>query len=363
MKRRGMRRRLPGLVIGAVLLMGLGAVGYLLLVYPRRAPAGEGEHLVVTLPERAGADEVAALLQDAGVIDDPWLFAVYMRVRGVHRRLRSGDVLLSDRLPPHEVARRISRGHRGLPVRVTIPEGLNRFEIAARLRDAGVCSNRAFRIATRRPIEGETEGTHEGYLFPDTYDFLQDSDAAEIARRMVANYRRRTDPIYDAHRDALDQLRRELGFGRRDVLTLASVVEEEAAAASERATIAGVFLNRLRSDSFRPRHRLQADPTVSYGCLAVRGADAPPSCESFDGRITRAMLQDPRNPYNTYRHGGLPPGPITNPGLASIVAVLEAEQHEYFYFVARGGGRHQFSAELEAHNDAVDRFILRDAPD
>lgn len=353
-----MRKRLPRMVLGAALLVGLGLVGFLLLVYPRRAPAGEGEHIVVTMPEGASASQVATLLSNAGIIEDPWLFAIYMRVRGVHRHLRTGEVLLSDRLPPHEVARRISRGHRGLPVRVTIPEGLNRFEIAQRLRDAGVCSNRAFRIATRRPIEGESEGTHEGYLFPDTYDFLQDSDAAEIASRMVANYRRRTDELFDSHQPALDRLRRELGFGRRDVLTLASVIEEEAAAASERATIAGVFLNRLRSDTFRPLHRLQADPTVSYGCLAVRGDDAPPSCEGFDGRITRAMLRDSANPYNTYRHGGLPPGPITNPGVASIRAVLEAETHDYFYFVARGGGRHQFSAELGAHNEAVDQYIL-----
>lgn len=355
-----MKRRLPGFLLGVALALGLGVVGFLLLVYPRQAPAGEGEHLVVTLREGMSADELARLLHDEGVIEEPWLFAVYLRVRGVHRHLRTGEVLLTDALPPHEVARRVSRGHRGLPVRVTIPEGLNRFEIATRLRDAGVCSNRGFRIATSRPIEGETEGTHEGYLFPDTYDFLQDSDAAEIAARMVDNYRRRTDPLFEANRGSLDRLRRELGFGRRHVLTLASIVEEEAAAASERATIAGVFLNRLRSDDFRPLHRLQADPTVSYGCLAVRGEDAPPSCEGFEGRITRAMLQDSRNPYNTYRHGGLPPGPITNPGLASIRAVLEAEDHEYFYFVARGGGRHQFSAELDAHNEAVDRFILNE---
>ncbi len=355
-----MKRRLPGVLIGTVMLIGLGLVGFLLLVYPRQAPQGRGEHIVVVLDEGANADQVAQTLHDAGVIDDPWLFAVYIRVRGVHQRLREGEILLSDRLPPHEVARRISRGHRGMEVRVTIPEGLNRFEIAQRLRDAGVCSHRGFRIATSRPIEGETEGTHEGYLFPDTYDFHQDSDAAAVAARMVENYRRRTDPLFDTHQSALDRLRRELGFSKRDVLTLASVIEEEAAVSSERATIAGVFLNRLRSDTFRPLHRLQADPTVSYGCLAVRGEDAPSSCEGFEGRITRAMLQDSSNPYNTYRHGGLPPGPITNPGVASVRAVLEAEQHDYFYFVARGGGRHQFSAELGAHNDAVDRFILNE---
>ena len=122
---------------------------------------------------------------------------------------------------------------------------------------------------------------------------------------------------------------------------------------SERARIAGVFWNRLTSKRFLPRRRLQADPTVQYGCIAV--PEAAPSCEGYEGRITRAMLDDPENPYNTYRHSGLPPGPISNPGKASLAAVIDPEKHDYFYFVASGSGRHHFSKTLRQHNIAVRR--------
>jgi UPF0755 protein len=161
------------------------------------------------------------------------------------------------------------------------------------------------------------------------------------------------DPLFDEHAERLAWLEEELSWGRPEVLTLASIVEKEAAVADERPTIARVFINRMRSPEFRPK-RLQADPTVSYGCRTAR--DAAPSCEGFDGIITRAMLADRENVYNTYRHEGLPPGPICNPGVDSIRAVLTAEEHDYLYFVARGGGRHTFSATLEEHNDAVARY-------
>jgi UPF0755 protein len=121
--------------------------------------------------------------------------------------------------------------------------------------------------------------------------------------------------------------------------------------AEERPTIAGVFMNRLTSPDFRP-HRLQADPTVAYGCLVAR--DRIPSCAGFDGkRITPAMVRDPDNPYSTYRIEGLPPGPISNPGLSALEAALAPAQHEYFYFVTHGGGRHHFTRTLEEHNQRV----------
>ncbi len=358
MGRRGRALKRRGLLLGlaAVIAAAVAAVGWLLLVYPRTPAPGERRHVVVEVADPPEVDVVAEDLEAAGVVDDARLFATYLRVRGAARRLRTGSILLATGLTPQQVARRLVAGERGEPVRVTIPEGLNRFEIGARLMEAGVCTRRAFLRASALPapgVEGATSA--EGYLFPDTYEFRQNSDPAEVVRRMVDNHRRRTAPLFERHAEGLRALRESLGFGRREVIVLASVVEEEAAVADERPVIAGVFLNRLRSDTFRPRHRLQADPTVAYGCLAARSV--APSCASFDGRLTRAMLDDPANPYNTYRHGGLPPGPITNPGLAAIEAVLDPAEHDFLYFVARGGGRHHFSAALDAHNRAVDRFI------
>ncbi len=167
-------------------------------------------------------------------------------------------------------------------------------------------------------------------------------------------FEQRMEAVREQHAARLTELGETLGWTFQEVLTLASVVEKEAAAAVERRTIAGVFLNRLQSETFRPLQRLQADPTVSYGCIAE--PDATPSCANFRGTITRAMLSDSGNRYNTYRHPGLPPTPICNPGLPSIEAVLDPEPHDYLYFVARGHGRHSFSATLEEHNEAVARY-------
>ena len=199
-------------------------------------------------------------------------------------------------------------------------------------------------------IEGPSA---EGYLFPDTYLFSEDLAGDEVIRRFVENYHRRVDPLLEENEEGLDELARTLGWGPHQALILASIVEKEAAVAQERPTIARVFLNRLRDPEFQPK-RLQADPTVAYGCLTA--PDVAPSCAGLPRQITRPMLQDRANLYNTYRHEGLPPGPICNPGLDSIRAVLASEVNDYLYFVARGDGRHAFSATLDAHNAAVARY-------
>jgi UPF0755 protein len=179
------------------------------------------------------------------------------------------------------------------------------------------------------------------------------SDPTSVARRMLEHGRTKLDGLLAEHDGALSMLEAELGFDLQAVMTLASIVEEEAALESERPAIAGVFLNRLRDPKFLPK-RLQADPAVAYGC---RVQPSLASCEGFDGkRITKRMLEDPQNLYNTYRHDGLPPSPISSPGLASVRAVLEPERHDYYYFVASGGGRHAFSATLDEHNRAVQAY-------
>jgi UPF0755 protein len=350
--------RALALGLGVLVLLGTLAVTALLVVYPREVRAGRGRTFVVAIPENADARAVADLLHDREVIDDPWIFAVYLRITNADDVLRRGDVLLGDRLRPDEVARRLRSDRDGVPVRVTVPEGYTRFDVARRLDATGVCDEAAFLEASALPPDGIEAPSAEGYLFPDTYELRTQSDPRAVVRRMVRNHFERTEELYERHGLALERLQEDLGMGPHEVVVLASVVEKEAAVADERAIIAGVFLNRLRSETFRPRRRLQADPTVSYGCLAE--PTAAPSCARFDGRITRAMLDDAANRYNSYRHEGLPPGPIANPGLASIVAVLDPTVHDYLYFVARGGRRHRFSATLERHNEGVDELRERE---
>lgn len=336
----------------AVLVGIIAALSWVLIVYPDAPHSGSHESFVLEIPDGASATHIAEALERSDAIGNARVFKLFLRLTGADHQLRSGSILLAGNLRPSDIVQRIARGRGRVPRRVMIPEGSNRFDIARRLEEAEICPAGDFLIASADPYEGAA--THEGYLFPDTYDFVEGTPAGEIVQRMRDNGRRRLTALLEQHRPAVEALREELGYGPQELLTLASVVEKEAAVAAERPTIAGVFLNRLRSETFRPRHRLQADPTVSYGCLAQPELAA--SCAGFEGTITRAMLDDGDNPYNTYRHGGLPPGPISNPGIEAIRAVLRPEAHDYLYFVARGAGRHDFSATLQEHNAAVRRF-------
>jgi UPF0755 protein len=139
-------------------------------------------------------------------------------------------------------------------------------------------------------------------------------------------------------------------LGVREVVTLASMVEKEAAVDDERPIIASVFLNRLRDPAFHPK-RLECDPTASYGCLVAPEKAA--SCAGFTGKATAAIEHDPDNLYSTYTHEGLPPGPIANPGARALEAVMAPAITHYFYFVAKGDGHSTFSETYEAHAGAV----------
>jgi UPF0755 protein len=229
-------------------------------------------------------------------------------------------------------------------------------QVGQRLERAGVCSLNAFRRAVSDPallrelgIEGSSA---EGYLFPASYGLLVDSDAREIVRVLAAETKRRVQKLISNHPGRLEQLALEFGFREREVLTLASMIEKEAQASDERPLIASVFFNRLRDPEFRPPRMLQSDPTAGYGCL-VSGAEIP-SCAGFHGSITPTLLRDAANPYNTYRHAGLPPGPIANPGEASIAAVLAPARSDFLYFVAKGAGRHTFSRTFSEHREALE---------
>lgn len=328
-------------------------------VYPGRevGASGQGEPITYRIPADADAAHIAADLGRAGLVETPFLFATYLRLVRASSGYRLGETVTLPRgLTAEQLARRLARGLGAVVSRVTIPEGFDMVDVAGRLAAAELGRREDFLRAMRDPallrelgIDGETM---EGHLFPDTYELSDDEGPAAILKELVTNHERRTSDLFEQHEDAMERLHDELGFTKRDVLVLASVVEKEAAVADERPIIAGVFLNRLRSQTFLPRQRLQSDPTVSYGCRIEPERAA--SCATFDGRITRSMLEDSANRYNTYRHGGLPPGPIANPGLAAIEAVLAPASHDYFYFVARGGRRHTFSHDLEGHQEAVD---------
>jgi UPF0755 protein len=254
--------------------------------------------------------------------------------------------------------RKLVRTFAGPEIRVvTIPEGWNRFQVAARLQSAGVVRAEDFLVVTEEATLLQTLGigasTAEGYLFPDTYQFYAGGSTLAIVRTMVENFHKNFSAIAKKHPGWRAHYKEISSDGERAALIIASIVEEEVAKKSEAPIVAGIFLKRLVDPSFEP-HLLQADPTVVYGCLAQD--PAPPSCEEFDGVLQRKHLKDIDNMYNTYIYAGLPPGPITNPGKNALNAALGPKETPWFYFMARGDGTHQFSATLEEHNAAVKKY-------
>jgi UPF0755 protein len=334
-------------------LAGTALLAWAFVVVPNRPLAKAGKDTPIELPAQASAEQVAALMQQHGVIDRPRLFALYLHLVDVEPRLRSGWVVINRALTMREHLSRIATGFGDSSVDVLVPEGFTQFDVAARLERFGVVSRDEFLRAAHDPallsalgIEGDSA---EGYLFPALYRLKQSSAAPNVLERMVETFRQRTDPLVEAR---LKEPLPLTPLTPRQVLTLASIVEREARMPEERPRIAGVFYNRLFDPNFKPK-RLQADPTAAYGCLLL-GPERLESCREFDGRhVTPTMLRDPNNPYNTYRIEGLPPGPICNPGVASISAALSPERHGYFYFVVKGEGRHAFSETLSAHNERV----------
>lgn len=341
---------------GAATSVLLGIVfGFGLLDGPSR-----GGVALVDWPAGLDSARAAGILSGLGLVRSEGAMAMFLRLTGGTSGFVAGPHVLPDALDPWDIVRVLERSPRRPMVRVTIPEGFHRFDIAMRLEKLGVVAKDVFlRASADAQTLGElgivTAGggvaeSAEGYLFPATYGLHVDSDARDVVRRMVGESDRRFAKLSMQQADALAQLRSNLGFGRRDILTLASIVEKEAALAEERPIIASVFLNRLSDPAFKPK-RLQSDPTAMYACHAE--PDVVPACADFSGKASSAINRDPRNRYSTYVIDGLPPGPIGNPGDSSIEAVLSPAATKYLYFVAKGGGRHTFSESLEQHNDAV----------
>jgi UPF0755 protein len=337
------------------------ALAWLVIVYPSQRPPlrDVSKTVAIDLDARSSLEDVAARFSSERLITQPRLFALYARVLGAGSRLRSGRVLVTAQMSARQLLQRVATGYGTTPLRITIPEGFNRFDIAARLAEWGVCSQADFlrSVADAEPVKdmAADADSREGYLFPDTYWLHDDMPAEQVVARFTSNAKRRLTQLEDNQSGRFVRLQTDYGLGLREVVILASIVEKEAHFPSEQPIIAGVFLNRLIDERFRPK-RLQADPTVAYGCLLAKSL---PSCQGFDGkRITRAMIADAQNPYNTYRIEGLPPGPIANPGLSALRAVLLPTVHDYFYFVARGDGHHAFSKDLAAHNLAVQHADL-----
>ena len=354
------------LVVASLAYGGLWVRGQYdrLIGYPTRPGVGGPEPIALEVPRGAGFTQVLTQLTEAGVLpgDEALYFKMFVLHRGAAGKITAGKHTFRGDMTPEEVLAELVRPQKADEVRVTVPEGRNILEVAEILSAAGFGDVQANLATMRDPallgalkLEGESV---EGYLYPDTYKFPTKATTEQIVRRMVEQHFKVYGGLKRSHREALDELKKTLGWGDREILIMASLVEKETAAKHERPLIAGVFLNRLRFASFSPK-RLETDPTIIYGCTAALKKST--ACESFEGRIRRIHLRDPDNPYNTYTHEGLPPGPITNPGKAALESVLAPKKSRFLYFVSRNDKTHQFSKTIAEHDAAVEKYMRQGA--
>lgn len=355
-----------GLVAVTLVVAGVAATRAYdrLIHYPERPGAGSSELVELEVPRGASFPQVLAQLTEAGVIpeDEALYFKLFVLHRGAASKITAGKHSLRGDMTPEEILAELVRAQRAEEVRVTIPEGRNILEVAEILSQAGYGEVPALLAVMRDAallqelgIEGETV---EGYLYPDTYKFPASATPQQVIRALVQQHQKVYGNLKRSHREALEELRKTLGWGDREIVIMASLVEKETAAKHERPLIAGVFLNRLRFASFQPK-RLETDPTIIYGCTVPLKKSA--ACEQFEGRIRRIHLRDPDNPYNTYTHEGLPPGPITNPGKAALEAVLAPKKSRFLFFVSRNDKTHQFSKTMAEHEAAVEKYMRQGA--
>jgi len=321
--KRSERARNPFIVVGnaiiTILLIGLigtGAAYY----YGRKtieAPGPLQEDKTVVIPSRAGMTDIADVLQREGVIDNNrWAFIGAVFALKARSDLKPGEYAFQKKASLRDVIGTIVEG-KVVQHSVTLPEGLTSEQIVARLSD-----NELFSGTIR-------EVPREGTMLPETYKFPRGTTREQVIQRMQAAQKRLVAEIWD-HRSADVPLK-----SPEQLVTLASIVEKETGKADERSRVAAVFVNRLQK-----KMKLQSDPTIIYGLVGGKGTLGRP--------IKRSEISQP-SPYNTYTIDGLPPGPIANPGRASLEAAANPARTRDLFFVADGTGGHAFSESLDVH--------------
>ena len=315
----------------ALLVCAIGAAVYLGISL-NTPYEGFRKETFVDFPKGTGTGQMAEMLESAGVIQHTWAFLI---VRAIRRdaRLQAGEYRFHQPASVLEVFDRIARGDIFF-YELVVPEGKNMFDIAAAVERLGLFPAAQFLDAVRNPaliqdLDPEAP-TLEGYLFPSTYRLSRHTTPERLCRTMTGKFR---EVWRGLHTDA----------AVHRTVTLASLVEKEGKLPDERPVIASVFLRRLAIGM-----KLDCDPSTIYAAL-LRG--------DYRGVIHKSDLAS-GDPYNTYRHAGLPPGPIANPGVASMQAVLAPADSDYLYFVARpdGSGGHTFSSNLVAHEAAIAKY-------
>ncbi len=299
------------------------------------SPVQPERETIVDIAPGSSLTRVAADLQQRQIVRQALVLRILARWHGQEQQIQAGRYRFSASATPAQVLDRLVRGD-VIKVSLTIPEGFTLRQIARRIDEAGFGSEDALlKLAYDADFIASLNidaASLEGYLFPETYSFVQEISEGALLRMMVEQFQQR---LTDDLREAAGSLDLSL----HEHVTLASLIEKETGLVEEMPLISSVFHNRLIANM-----RLQTDPTAVY------------DLEDFSGTVTRAHLANP-SPYNTYLIRGLPPGPIASPGLAALTAAVFPAQTDYYYFVSRKDGSHHFSRNLREHNQAIQRYL------
>lgn len=289
----------------------------------------------VIVPRGSSFHDIANQLVHAGVIANATAFRVYAKIRHADTDAHAGEF----RFQPHQTAAQVlaqlQSGGAQVARWVTIPEGFTAKQIAQRLQDDGLGSAKAYEAAFMHDtivLDGTRTKNLEGYLFPSTYLIPLDATPRTVERIMTGEFEKQLP------RDAAQEARRH-GLTVPQVVTLASLIEREAKADDERPLMAGVYYNRLRLGM-----PLEVDATIEYALP-----------EHHDVITYGDLRMD--SPYNTYRHEGLPPTPIANPGAPSLAAAFNPQSSDFLYYVYKGGGHHAFAKTLAQQNANIARYL------
>ncbi len=311
-----MRRLILSLFV-LCLLAGIVGGGFLAWGYAQFVKPGPTiAETTVVIPQGKGVEAIANTLAEAGIIRDPLIFRLGVRLTRIDTALKAGEFAFPHGVSSKGAAEVLIRG-KTVVRRLTIAEGLTSVQVFDQL------------VATNG-LEETFDVPEEGSILPETYHFSYGDTRTNIVQRMTMAMDEALSSLWAERADGLPF------NGPQEALILASIVEKETGVRAERARVAGVFINRLRKGM-----RLQSDPTVAYGLNEGEGP--------LGRALTRADLKT-GHPYTTYTNNGLPPGPICNPGLAAIRAVLNPMRTDEFYFVADGNGGHVFAKTLKEHN-------------
>jgi len=315
-----------------VIVVFLVSFSYFLL-----KPVEINNPVIVEIQQGASLNTIAQDLYESGIITDIQKFKLLVRFMNLSKKIRSGEYEFTGRVTPLMVLKFITRGL-VKKYNIIIPEGFTVNQIVQLLVEKGLGKEEGFRkiLADEEFLKnwGLEERGVEGYLFPDTYTFFKGMSEREMLDTMIKNFFKKIPQ--DAERQA-----QRNNLTLYDAIILASIVQKETYRKDEMPVVAGVFYNRLRKGI-----PLQADPTVIYGI------------PDFSGDLKKSDLKI-KSPYNTYIHRGLPPGPICNPGIDAINAVLNPANVPYLYFVSKNDGSHEFSVTLKEHNKKVGIYQLK----